>query len=170
MALTQAMTKARNEDTFRALGEGLVAVSLQLEYREVKEMATVLTQTMSQTTGYHSWALSQGLGAVLTQVDPSDIGRRATALVPTVGCSSILSSLATLTSLRPALAPLPCRLPDQELVELLKHPFCVGRARRVILDQLQNRHGRPFADQWDFVRFAKAQNLGLDFTTPPVLR
>jgi hypothetical protein len=36
-----------------------------------------------------------------------------------------------------------------------------------VLDQLQRHYQRPFADQWDFVRFAKEQHLRLDLTTPP---
>ena len=52
-------------------------------------------------------------------------------------------------------------------VELLKDPLCVGPARRVILDQLEHRYQRKFADQWAFVRFAQEQQLGLDFTSPP---
>jgi hypothetical protein len=43
----------------------------------------------------------------------------------------------------------------------------VDQARRVVLEQLENRYRRPFADHWEFVRFAQQQNLGLDFTTPP---
>ena len=27
--------------------------------------------------------------------------------------------------------------------------------------------GRTFADHWEFVRYAKEQQLDLDFTTPP---
>src|SRR5262249_28323738 len=52
-----------------------------------------------------------------------------------------------------------------QLVELLKHPLCVGEARRVVLDQLGRRYSRRFADQWEFVRFAEKQKLGLDFTS-----
>jgi hypothetical protein len=63
--------------------------------------------------------------------------------------------------------PLPCRFSTQELVELLKQPLCIGQARRVILDQLENRYGRQFADHWEFVRYAQEQNLGLDFSSPP---
>jgi hypothetical protein len=37
----------------------------------------------------------------------------------------------------------------------------------MLLDQLQARHQRTFADPWDFVRFAEHQKLGLDFTRPP---
>ncbi len=68
------------------------------------------------------------------------------------------------------MGPLPRRLSDQELVELLKHPLCVGPARRAVLGQLGLQHGRPFADQWEFVRFAEEQKLGLDLTSPPKRR
>lgn len=72
-----------------------------------------------------------------------------------------------LSLLLPALQPLPCRLSTQELVDLLKQPFFVGEARRVVLDQLENRYGRKFTDHWEFVHYAEEQRLGLDFTTPP---
>jgi hypothetical protein len=52
-------------------------------------------------------------------------------------------------------------------VDLLKQPLCVGEARRLVLEQLQRHYQRPFADQWDFVRFAQQQNLPLDLKTPP---
>ena len=37
----------------------------------------------------------------------------------------------------------------------------------VVLDHLGNRYGRRFDNHWAFVRFAREQGLGLDFTTPP---
>jgi hypothetical protein len=37
----------------------------------------------------------------------------------------------------------------------------------LVLEQLARHHGRPFADQWDFVRYAEENKLGLDFTSPP---
>ena len=55
----------------------------------------------------------------------------------------------------------------QQLVELLKLPACVGEFRLGVLDQLSHCYQRQFADQWEFVRFARQQGLGLDFTTPP---
>ena len=74
-------------------------------------------------------------------------------------------------SLTPGLVqadPCPCRLSTQELVELLKMPTCFGPARRVVLDHIGNRYGQRFINHWAFVRFAQEQNLGLDFTTPPI--
>jgi hypothetical protein len=58
-------------------------------------------------------------------------------------------------------------LPPQTLVNLLKHPCCVGAARRLVLDQISRHYHRPFADQWDFVDYVQQQKLGLDLTTPP---
>jgi hypothetical protein len=66
--------------------------------------------------------------------------------------------------LRPALAP---PLPAQMFVDLLKQPFCVGEARRLVLDQLARHYRRPFADQWDFVRYARQHHPDLDLTSPP---
>jgi hypothetical protein len=69
--------------------------------------------------------------------------------------------------LRPAAEPYQRRFSDQELVELLKLPLCVGFARSAVLAQLGWQHQRTFADQWEFVRYAEEQKLGLDFTSPP---
>ena len=71
-----------------------------------------------------------------------------------------------MASLQLTAAPFPRRLTDQQLVDLLKGPFCVGPVRRLILDHLANFHQRKFIDQWDFVRYAEEKRLGLNFTTP----
>jgi hypothetical protein len=62
--------------------------------------------------------------------------------------------------------PPPCKLTDQELADLLKHPFCVGGARRAVLDVLQERFHTPFADQWAFVKYVTERKLPLDLITP----
>jgi hypothetical protein len=46
-------------------------------------------------------------------------------------------------------------LPPQTLVEPLKHPFCVGEVRHLVLDQFARHYHRPFADQWDFVDYVQ---------------
>jgi len=66
-----------------------------------------------------------------------------------------------------AAGPWPCRLTTQELVDLLKMPTCFGRARRVVLDQLGNLHGRRFANHWEFVHFALENQFPIDLTTAP---
>jgi hypothetical protein len=70
---------------------------------------------------------------------------------------------AAVAVLQPPLPP----LPGQTLVDLLKLPYCVGEARRLVLEQLSRHYSRPFADQWDFVRFAEDKHLDLDLLGPP---
>jgi hypothetical protein len=76
---------------------------------------------------------------------------------------------AALVILRKAQEPLLGRLSPQELVELLKHPTCVAKARRIILDQLGSHYQRAFSDHWAFVSYAQDQMLDLDLNGPTQL-
>ena len=62
---------------------------------------------------------------------------------------------------------LPGPVPPQTLVELLKHPFCVGEARRAVLDALEFIYSRKFKDQWEFVEYAQKHQPQLDLLSPP---
>ncbi|MCI0456578.1 MAG: protein kinase [Gemmataceae bacterium] len=147
----------------RKLAEGLAAAAARLG---PKEAASILTWAMTRATHPEALrCLAQGLAATLT-------GDTRTLPVQAAGLVSGVSAIDRQALLVPTAVVLarelpPCRLSTQELVEVLKHPFCVDEARRVVLDQLENRYHRKFADHWEFVRFAQQQNLGLDFTTPP---
>ena len=57
------------------------------------------------------------------------------------------------------------KLTTAEIVEFLKSPLVQGDHRRAFLDLLECRYGRRFGNQWAFVEYAQAENLGLDFTT-----
>lgn len=72
-----------------------------------------------------------------------------------------------LSLLHPHFYPQPRPLPPQTLVELLKHPFCVGGARRAVLDALELTYKRSFRDQWEFVEYAQKHQPQLDLLTPP---
>lgn len=61
----------------------------------------------------------------------------------------------------------PCVFTTPQLVELLKFPTLNGKSRRLVLDHLENRYKQKFNTHWDFVRYAKEQQLGLDFDSPP---
>jgi hypothetical protein len=112
--------------------------------------------------------LSKGLSAVLAQFDPREQPRRSSAVATAIGLMAGTGyPLAAPVVLRTAREPLPSRLSPQELVELLKHPTCLGQARRIILDQLESHYQHAFADSWAFVRYAQEQKLDLDLTTPP---
>jgi tRNA A-37 threonylcarbamoyl transferase component Bud32 len=174
-ALTQAMVKMTGAMTGamiepRDLSEPAVALSSvvdPLEPKDAAQAAAILIQAMRGSP--ETWSeMDQGLRAVLMPAPRPELSRRTAAVLAMVGpLAGTGQPLVAAARLSPAVEPLPCRFSTPQLVELLKQPTCVGRARRVILDQLANRYRRPFADQWAFVRFAQEQNLGLDFTSPP---
>jgi len=165
--LALAMSKTTDSNALYWLAQGLSAVAARLE---PKEAAATLALAMSRTTdSYTPFPLGQTLSAVLTGVPLSGQRRHATLAATAVGLAADSRvALSALPFLAPTVLSPPCRLSDQELVELLKQPLFVGEARRVILDLLGDRHGRRFADQWEFVQFAEERRLGLDFTTPPM--
>jgi hypothetical protein len=161
---TQAMTNTTNPFDLERLAQGLAAVAAYLERNEA---ARTLTQAMTKATNLDALKmLAQRLSGTLTG-DARDPPARAAGLVAALGAPLPGQPLQAPIMHLPSLEPLPCRLSTQEFVDLLKHPFCVGQARRVVLDQLENRYRRRFADHWEFVRYATEQRLGLDFTTPP---
>ncbi len=109
------------------------------------------------------------LSALLSRMAPAEMDLRVQSVVLAVGALAIPGPPFALPDPQlPAAVELPAKLEPQILVNLLKHPFCVGAARRAVLDQLERHYGRPFADQWDFVRFAEAQHPELDLTSPPM--
>jgi hypothetical protein len=123
---------------------------------------------MTQTSPFAFEQLAQGLSAVLLREDSWKNESKRYGLIGAVGTLTSPGSLLSATVLlQPALEPPPLPLPAQTLVDLLKQPFCVGEARRLVLGQLARHYQRPFADQWDFVRFAQEQELPLDLLTPP---
>jgi hypothetical protein len=76
--------------------------------------------------------------------------------------------LAGLPLFHPHFYPKPKKpLPPQQLVDLLKLPFCVDESRRTVLSALGLTYNREFADKWEFVRFVRENKLPLDLTTPP---
>ena len=104
----------------------------------------------------------------MSQTDFADQQRRVAAVVAALGLSANDSaSFVTWPTLQPALEPVPYRLSTAQLAELLKHPMCVGAARRAVLDQLGNRYHRRFPDVWAFVRFVKESLPDIDLTSPP---
>jgi hypothetical protein len=166
--LTRAVAKATWPDLSR-LAQGLSALGPLMGPNEVREAADALVPALAKTTdGTTSDALAQSLSTVLSQVGPDEPQLRIAALVAVLGSpANGFPPIGGFPVLQSASEPLPSGLPTTELVELLKHPLCVGKARRSVLDVLGWRYGRRFDDQWDFVEFAEAQKLGLDFTSPP---
>jgi hypothetical protein len=180
--LTAAMSKAKNSEALASLAQVLVAVVGRMEPREGAAVcgpaAATLIQAMSTTNEpkviQHStkgrmvlWYSAEGLSTVLSREQTANFARRPRGVASTVAAlGGPGPPLTTPGLLAPALEPLPPPLPAQTLVELLKHPLCVGEARRLVLWQLSRHYERPFADQWEFVEYARLHQLDLDLTSP----
>jgi hypothetical protein len=166
------MAKTNDPNVLSELAVGLSTVAARLESKEAAQLcskaAATLTQAMAKSTSVFAPNVpATGLTTIIARVDSHELWRRSAGLAAIAGPLASGYPAAVLPSLRSTLEPLPCRLSTQELVEILKQPTCIGPARRVILDQLENRYRHPFIDHWAFVRFAQEHHLGLDFTSPP---
>ncbi len=160
----QVMSKTTNPRVGVNLANGLSVLAARLE---PGKSAAMLLQVISKTDPNLLRYLVPGLSAVLSHSDPTKDRQRFPGIAGTVGGSSgPWSLLTTPVRLQLALDPSP-PLPAQTLVDILNDPLCVGKFRGLVLEQLARHYGRPFADQWEIVRFAEEQKLGLDFTTLP---
>jgi hypothetical protein len=144
------------------LDEGLSALAVWTPPDAVFALAGAMSKAADPTVRQ---ALEGAIVALLGPAPRTDHARTIAAAVTTPADGGLFPGalwLLTLAVEQAAESP-PCHFSAQELVDLLKHPFCVGTTRRAILDQLENRYSTTFADHWAFVRFAQEQNLGLDF-------
>ena len=60
------------------------------------------------------------------------------------------------------------KLPNQEIVDVLKNPMCVGTIRDALLHTLSQRLNRRFDDLWDLCAWAQEHPAELDLSSPPV--
>jgi hypothetical protein len=178
-ALARAVKRTNDRDVLVQLAQSLSVVVSRLEPMEAAAAAAAFLRAMRKSTFYGGEGagsgtrqslppLTEGLSAALSRESRgASRRRRASVAGAVVGLSDSPRLLTVSALMQPALEPLPPPLPAQTLVDLLKDPVCVGEAQRLVLDQLARHYDRPFADQWDFARFAEEQRLGLNLTSPP---
>jgi len=145
----------RTADTaLPTLARELPAVAAELGPEDATATAAALVRAIGRRADVGPVKpLAQALAGVVAR---DDFDRRTRAVAAAVGLASPVGVLAL---------DGPSPLPVPALVELLGRPLCVGEARRVVLGQLARRYGRPFADPWEFARFA--QERGLSAGSPP---
>jgi hypothetical protein len=172
-SLSQAMTKRTAPVALGSLARPLLAVADRLEPKDAAQVrsmaAATLIEAMTTTTNPGELqALAQGLSVLLGGEGATPRLQQLLNVAATVAATrnpSTLFATLAMTQLFPGSVPPP--LPPQVLVDLLKHPFCVGQARRLLLEQLSRHYLHPFADQWGFVDYVYQRKLNLDLTTPP---
>jgi hypothetical protein len=171
--LTRAMPNKPYPYFQRSAAVGIAAVADRMELAEAAhgcaQASAILCEAMVRFAKPEDLSIwTQCLSMVLARCDRRERSRLSCAVVTLVGLLAGNSHpLGAPTLLRQTREALPCRLSPQDLVNLLKRPTCVGPARRVILDQMERHYQHSFPEHWAFVRYAQAQQLGLDLTTPP---
>jgi hypothetical protein len=142
-----------------AVAELLPRLDLQRANAEAAGLAALMCCDVDAAYGD-----SEVLARILTVTSPA---QRAVRYVR-MAMEAVVNGIGALpAAVSFAAEPSPSRLTNQQLVDLLKMPTCLGKARRVVLDQLGKIHGRRFADHWEFVRYAQENHLSLDLTTSP---
>ncbi len=183
-ALTQTADSVETDYPFMLLplAQSLTAVAVNMEPKEAARVsakgAETLTHAMTRAMARQNneaevLQLAQALSAVAGRMEPKAAAATLMLATARTGGKNALQTLgqglsAVIRELEENVGggPARYRLSNQDLVDLLKLPLCVGSPRRIILDQLQQRYKRTFADQWEFVQFAEDQKLGLDFSRP----
>jgi serine/threonine protein kinase len=159
--LTRTIDDPLYRNAWPYLLQTLSTVATRLDAKAAGELAARLVQLTRRVD-------PSTLSLLLSEVTSATVLRRSVASAGAAAADfGSCQPLTALAFLAVAAEPLPCRLPTQQLVDLLKMPTCVDDNQRVILAHLGQRHQRRFADSWEFVRYATEQRLGLDFTSPP---
>jgi hypothetical protein len=151
------------------LAPALSSLAGLLEQHEAAALTPQLVKVMAKATDPQALShVAQALSSLATRLEPHEAADQAVLVARALGEEALpatrLSGLATLLQ---ASRPLPSRLTTQELVDLLKMPTCVGRARDVVLKMLGQRYHRTFADQWAFVDYAEKHLPDIDLKSPP---
>jgi tRNA A-37 threonylcarbamoyl transferase component Bud32 len=176
--LAEAMSRTKDTGTLAEMAVGLGAVAARVEPRSAAAACTraaeLLGGSLREITDPARLRLpAEGLAAVVPFIDPETAAGfllEAMSRLVEPGSKGRHAVGDAFRKVALGSGPLPRPLQAQTLVDLLKHPFCVGEARRAVLDALAFTYRRKFPDQWEFVRFVRENNLPLDLLTPPQSR
>jgi tRNA A-37 threonylcarbamoyl transferase component Bud32 len=167
--LTEALALVSQEtDIFNAriaVAEGLSAVAARLS---PEKAARILTEALAKETYSDAvWPLAQGLVTISVRLGSEEAVQRSLLTAQTVAGTAPLPPLMGMAAWTRAAQPLPSRLSTQELVDFLKMPTCVGKAREPFLQLLGERYNQSFTDQWEFVEYAEKHLPDLDLKSSP---
>jgi hypothetical protein len=171
---TGAIAFRLHKTTYAKALSGLVgavrALAPRLGPEEAAAVARRAVEAIGKTNDPDSLSgLAEASVALLVQAGPGEISPRTDAV--TVAIASLgdpTAGFAALAPLAEVSHPLPGRFSEQQLVDLLKMPTCQQPVRQVIVEQLGRQCNHPFADQWEFVAWAREHRPDLDLASPPV--
>jgi hypothetical protein len=145
----------------------LAELTERLPPAEAARAAQLLIRLRMEASKDLLYYLPPMLGSLVKRVPPAEaasLAPRAASLILEV--STGLDE-ATGNRVIRSLAMLADRCGEQDLIELLKHPCCVGAEREVILAALARRLGQDFATRWELAAWVKRHRPDLDLASPP---
>jgi uncharacterized protein YidB (DUF937 family) len=156
MQKTSAMQGTSTPYVLRDLREALKAVADKLSPEGAAEAAKLITSATTQTTPNPSalQSLGDALRAVVDKLSPE--GAAVTAKLITSAMQKA-SNPYTLQSLAEDLEAVTNRIDNSGLIDVLKPPFCIGRARMLLLEKLGSRVGskQQWNGLWEMVRWVE---------------
>jgi hypothetical protein len=151
------------------LAEALAVVSGRLGADEAAPVAEHLVEPMAKVTRPDNLChLAEAFAAVSARLRADEARRLAAPFA-----KRLLKQVAVATHpgdlerLAKAAALMSAHLHEQDLVDILKVPLCVGRSRDAVLLQLGQRTNRQFKDLWDFIDWVRANDPDIDLNSPP---
>ncbi|MBM3980981.1 MAG: hypothetical protein FJ304_11980 [Planctomycetes bacterium] len=163
----QVLDAIQTDDTLPDLNAGLEVVAQLAVRTESLRVERIFIEASKKTRS------SRDVESINSALNTLRFWTSPTADNPAIRAQTALDTYsypqfpALRTLIHPQVQLRPKPLPAQDLVELLKHPFCVGEARRAVLDALEFTYKRSFKDQWEFVEYAQKHQPQLDLLTPP---
>jgi hypothetical protein len=166
----EAMKKTDDAYALGALAGAVAALAPRLQPGDASAAARLAMKEMEKETDFNVLsALATVVAVLIVESGSEDASQPISRLALALGGLGAPPTLfAALAPLAEASRPLPGRFSEQQLVDLLKMPTCRAPARQVIVEQLGRQCGQPFADQWEFVEWAREHRPDLDLTSPPV--
>jgi hypothetical protein len=177
--LLQQMARITDPSALATLVDPLKPLIDKLSPEQASKTASTAAQQFLQqmtraTTPTTLTNLAVASKAVADRLSPDQASKIAQVLLeriakiadPTTAAIDSLSPAAA-QALAEGMRSLASKLSQQEVVNLLKSPLCVGRARESLLLHLGQQHQRTFRDLWEFVEWARVNEPNLDLTSPP---
>src|SRR5262249_18503964 len=139
----------------KSLVETVATLAPWLGEAEASAAAKLALEKMARTRNddvLHG--LAEAVAALAVQSKPEEASSRADLLVAAVGSASAAPAPLTGLSLLVTARPLPARFTEKQLVDFLKMPTSPWAARVVLVRQLGQQCGRPFANVWEYIEWA----------------
>jgi hypothetical protein len=129
--------------------------------KAMQTLLDVLDKTTEPTTLSQ---LAPPLGKMAEQLAPEESAKAAQQVFQ---LTAKITEPITLAELEKAVSKLAERCGEQDQIELLKHPLCVGANRDAVRIALNKRLKQNFATQWQLIAWLRQHRPDLDLISPP---